>query len=262
MSDLPPPLPTPSTDDASSITSAPVQPTLPGQTIWGMTIDVSGLQNRIFQLERELQFEKREKESMRAKYVLDLEEREKKHRKKIKEMEGEVEMLKKQLADSNRAISELRSEMHKEIAINKRQRARLLCGSVAYVYIESAVEFVFRNRSRPQIRRLKRELSTIEDIQEELKEDVETAQWTEFATKFYADDYDNVLQKLAKDRVNIAHPTTEDDDSDGVPPERMQEIIHEVYNQKANRSLRVTAVRLVDSLDSLRRALGKSDLLG
>lgn len=142
MSDLPPPLPTPSTDDASSITSAPVQPTLPGQTIWGMTIDVSGLQNRIFQLERELQFEKREKESMRAKYVLDLEEREKKHRKKIKEMEGEVEMLKKQLADSNRAISELRSEMHKEIAINKRQRARLLCGSVAYVYIESAGTFL------------------------------------------------------------------------------------------------------------------------
>jgi len=107
-----------------------------------MTIDVSGLQNRIFQLERELQFEKREKESMRAKYVLDLEEREKKHRKKIKEMEGEVEMLKKQLADSNRAISELRSEMHKEIAINKRQRARLLCGSVAYVYIESAGTFL------------------------------------------------------------------------------------------------------------------------
>ncbi len=59
----------------------------------------------------------------------------------------------------------------------------------------------------------------------------------------------------------IAHPTTEEH-SDEVPrPERMQQIIKEVYNQKGNSTLRATAAKLVDSLDLLRRAIGKPDLL-
>lgn len=41
----------------------------------------------------------------------------------------------------------------------------------------------------------------------------------------------------------------------------MQQIIKEVYNQKGNSTLRATAAKLVDSLDLLRRAIGKPDLL-
>jgi hypothetical protein len=41
----------------------------------------------------------------------------------------------------------------------------------------------------------------------------------------------------------------------------MQEIIADVYKQKDNRSLRDSAVKLVHSLDILRRALGREDLL-
>lgn len=144
--------------EAAALTVVDAQhlPPATGQTGQGMYLtishDVSALQNKINMLERELEIEKRarelaerERENMRYKYVDDLEQREKEHRKKIKEMEEEVHTLKKELADSTEAhrkeMAELRADingMKGEIAQHKRQHARLLCGSVAYVYINSA----------------------------------------------------------------------------------------------------------------------------
>lgn len=271
---------------------------------------ISGaVESRIIELERQIEWERKEKEELRAKYVSNLEEMERKHQKKIKEMKKEMQQLRLQLKESNKRVrvlegglgemkklhqdemNDLRKEMNKMVARERRKQHRLLCGSVGYNYIRAAstlrllfpprstrhlfltptpsttrthvrdtVEYVFHNRH--DLDQLMERLHSIEGIRAEMGE-ADEARWREFERTYYSPMYDDVLRRLTRDRVDIAHPTTEDDDEDSevVAPKRMQEIIADVYKQKDNRSLRDSAVKLVHSLDILRRALGREDLL-
>lgn len=278
----------------SALSAGGLPPLAPPSTMlnMGVVVDMSTIQHRLHFLEakelaeRAKELAESEKANVQAKYVKILEKKEAEHRNKIKEMEDEIGLLKNRLAEKDKEYAAMQAQMGdiaRVIAGYQRKHTRHLCGSVAYVYVNSAgitlhrlfpriltttnfcvpppllkVEFVFQGRDRKDIRHLKRDISTIEDIEEESRSKEEETRWEEFKGKYYSSEYKDVLKKLAGDRVGIAHPTTEEEDDDPPGPRRMQEIIREVYKQQNNKNLRETACKLVDSLDSLRRALAKA----
>jgi len=238
--------------------------------------------------------ERQAKEELQSKYVADLKARDKEHQEKIEKVKKQVKELKKKLAEHNNEMKELKGQlaerdkemkelkgqlaerdiqrdeeiekltasMNKFARDLKRQRWLLLCGSVAYTYIRSAIEFIFQGRGKKSIQNLQRALSTFDEIEEAATSEDERARLNNFK-KYYDEAYDQVLQLFKEKRVTIAHPTTEDDEeeSEVVLPDRMRIIIGELYQQRANRKIRDVAQRLVDSLDQLRRDLGKEALL-
>lgn len=125
-----------------------------------------------------------------------------------------------------------------------------------------AVEYVFQKRSRREMKRLRLEISRLEEIEEdEVLSDSEQKRWSDFKAKFYSEKYDKVLKQLTDDRLDIAHPSKEESSDKPPSPARMQEIIRDVYKQQTNSKLRKRACQLVKSLDQLRRAMGKQHLL-
>jgi vacuolar-type H+-ATPase subunit I/STV1 len=167
---------------------------------------ISGaVESRIIELERQIEWERKEKEELRAKYVSNLEEMERKHQKKIKEMKKEMQQLRLQLKESNERVrvlegglgemkklhqdemNDLRKEMNKMAARERRKQHRLLCGSVGYNYIRAAIEYVFHNRH--DLDQLMERLHSIEGIRAEMGE-ADEARWREFDRTYYSPMYD------------------------------------------------------------------------
>lgn len=214
---------------------------------------------------------------MQDNHVRDIEEKEKEHKKDIISLKNKIRGYKKKIDDLKKELTETRKELgdfisrmknlEDEIArlkkIAQRRQHRLLAGTVAFTYRETAIEYVF-GRYDENWMALRRSISNMAELEMIANKKPETAALlVKFKEnrEFYEQSFDETIQILIGNRNNIAHPISEEEDGEEPPkPARMQQIIEEMFPGRNNKKLRDSAINLVDCLDHIRRELGKEAL--
>jgi len=175
---------------------------------------------------------------------------------KLKE---KIAILENRLEDTQIRLT----KVEKELPILKRkielQHFRLLVGSIAYNYVEAAIEFVF---GRGSLKELRKRLHSLKDIENEHKTTDEESRWDTFNKNYYSEEFDDVLEEFRGDkRTSVAHPTTIEEDGENPPqPKELTAIVDDLYKQKSKKDFRAQAHQLIHQLDQLARILGR-DLL-
>lgn len=224
--------------------------------------------HRIAHLETELARVTKEKDELWNKHSEAIDRLEALHANQIEAMRKEIEGLEAKVNELEvqlKGYKELRDKVTSLEAKEKRredQHRRLLCGSIAYVYIKSAVSFVFRDRNRREIQQKLRDISNIDDLEAEVEEnsdDAETRRFSEFKHDCYKEKECNLaVQHLSKGQVNIAHPIKEEGKKSLPDTHRMKEIVAETYRSE---EIKNSATDLIDCLVILRDKLGKKNCL-
>ncbi len=84
-----------------------------------------------------------------------------------------------------------------------------------------------------------------------------------FKERFWLEGYDKALRKLVKGQEEVAHPIVEDEDKpEAISPLRMKVIIEELSYNLYYWKIKGDSLKIVDSLDQLRREQCRPNLFG
>jgi len=254
----------------------------------GLQLQLQLTNQKLFE-ERE-RFEK-EKEDLRNNHLAYIQEKEKEHKTKITELENRIQELEALLRENKVQFSVMNARMQNlegrlltidEDRTNERlqyqqelrkvqehaaiKQQRLLLGQTAYTFLNYAVSYVFAGEDNATLNKLKRRVSSLDDLQVEAAKASETLKnrFDQFVNDFCnsnMNDMDDILDTLKFHRKHIAHPTSEEDDTEEViTPARLTEIAQKIYKQKRHKPTKEGVIALITHLDKLAQHLGK-DLL-
>jgi len=189
------------------------------------------------------------------KTVEDLQTENKQLKQENQELREKLAKLEKDFDDLRKDYKDLKGRFGKIERRMREDRNRLLLGSIAYNFMDCAIEYVFEKKN---LRAQRKVLHSISDIGSANKTEEEKGRFDEFVNLYLAEELDDVLQEFTgSERIKQAHPTTLDEDDDEVPKSiDLQNIIKAIY--KKNKDIREDGIRLVDFLDKISRILKRA----
>jgi len=186
-----------------------------------------------------------------------------KQNEEIAKQNQEIARQNEEIAKQNQEIQNQNQLVKKEFAIIRNemflQRCKLIMGSISYNFVNRIGQLVFGLK---KFKNMKNQIHSIDDIRNSNKTNDEENNWQTFLKKYqWLDSCEETLEKLASDRVSIAHPTTENDADDECPtPDRLITLSEKVYVNKKSKTCREHIKIIVNILDAVSCDL-KSPLL-
>lgn len=189
---------------------------------------------------------------------------------KIRSLEESNTFLKAKIDENERKFKQIfdnHERKFKQIEDKlKRDRYMLLVGSIGYNFIDSLTQFVF---GRKRLIELRPKLRTVDAIRREKKTEKEEERWKTYQDYWsgyedYVDTYEEYLHKFTTGRVELAHPTSINEDDEEVPsPYQLEEVLEVSFkNLKKSKKteLMENGKAIIHILDQMTRALGRDIL--
>ncbi len=169
-----------------------------------------------------------------------------------------LQHIKEKVTNLGNVVTELKGEVSKLKRKEQHRRFMLIMGSVAFNFINATLQTVFGRDKYFKFKKI-RQLSCFEDIEAFPKSDVEGARWADFKKTYWHHEYfDEVLELLRAGRLELAHPTSIDEDDEEPPtPAQLQMVVTECYKSRHQKELRQQINTLIDDLDAITRRLGR-----